>query len=135
MPLLDKLEDYLAKPGHLSRRSFVGKIVKGCLVLSGVVAGAGIGNVAFAANVLCCNLAWPHNLCPSDGCPCYPANEYTWSCLYNGCHVVCGECYNCQCSFYYFVCSPGCPCTPGAPTLESFQQMNMKFRAAGEKCH
>lgn len=141
MPLLDKLEDYFAQPGHLPRRSFIGKVVKGCLVASGVLAGASFSNVAFAANVECCNLAWPNNICPgNDGsCPCEPSNPYNWSCTINigghRCSVICGECYNCQCSYYINVCSRGCPCLPGAPTFESFQQMNIKALAAGEKCH
>lgn len=141
MLLLDKLEDYLAKPGHLSRRSFAGKIAKGCLVLSGVLAGVGFGNVAFAANVECCNLSWPNNICPgNDGfCPCSPSGAYNWSCSIriggHNCLVICGECNNCQCSYYINVCSRGCPCIKGAPTLESFQQMGMQHRVAGEKCH
>jgi len=138
MPLLDKLEDYIAKPGHLSRRSVIGKITKGCVVLAGVVAGAGFGNVAFASNIACCNLAWPNNICQTI-CPCEPSNSYSWYCSYtisgHTCHVVCGECYNCACSYYYYVCSRGCPCEKGAPTLESIQQLNMTFRAAGEQCH
>lgn len=149
MPFLDELADYLAKFGQLSRRTVLGKLTRGCAVLAGVLAGVSLHDVAYAANVACCNLAYPNNICSSDyyngicPCNCDPTNgcEYAWTCQYhsNGhyCTWVCGECYGCQCSYAYQLCGGGCPCAPGAPTLAELIQSRPSVRmlAAGEKCH
>lgn len=146
MPSLDKLADYLAKPGQLSRRTALGKITRGCAVIAGVLAGVSFHDLAYAANVACCNLAYPNNICSSNYysglCPCTnctPTNgcEYTWTCQYGHCAWVCGECWNCQCSYAFQLCGGGCPCAPDAPTLAELIQSrgNVRMLAAGEKCH
>ncbi len=138
MPSLDELENRLAKPGYLSRRSALGKISRGCAALIGaIVGGIGLNDVAYAANVVCCNLAYPNNLCNSNigYCPCSNPNQWQWTCTYNGCSWVCGECYNCNCSYVYRLCSRGCACLPDAPSVESIALLNLPHRAVGEACH
>jgi hypothetical protein len=86
-------------------------------------------------NVECCCLLYPsppYNFCNSDyysrQCPaskqgCSGSGQpWEWVCNQNIngrlCAFVCGECYCSCCSYAYPLCSPGCACIPGAPTLE-----------------
>jgi len=143
MPFLDKFEDYLAKPGRMSRRTAFGRITKGCAVIAATIAGIGFYDTAYAANVACCNLSWPKNFCNSDyydgECPCCQKCNYAWVCNYNynghNCAWVCGECDQCSCSYAYQLCGTGCPCDPGAPSIDAIRTLNLPMRAMGEKCH
>ncbi len=105
MSLIERLEDVAATPGKLSRRTFVGRIAKLSAAAAAVSAGAAaFAGKAYAGNYLCCNLAYPDNWCTSDYChgicPCGYA-PYQWTCSHNGQQVVCGECYECECSYAY----------------------------------
>lgn len=132
MEFLNKAEDEVAKPGWLSRRTVLKTAVKGCAALAAMAAGLRL-DTAYAGNVACCNLAYPNNMCRQyNPCPC-PDTAYEWTCKYNGCTIVCGECYACRCSYIYQTCSPGCPCAPGAPTSEAVFKF-LPMRAAGT-CH
>jgi hypothetical protein len=114
--LIQKAEELVARPGRLSRRSFVGRMAK--VSAGAMAAAAGLGQFpskAYAGNVVCCNLAYPNNICNSyyegtNACPSGCGTSWTWTCSYNGCPWVCGECYSCSCSFAYPLCHTGCPC-------------------------
>jgi hypothetical protein len=116
--LIDKAEELAAKPGRLSRRGFVGRMAKLSAGAMAAVAGlAEFPGSAHAANVVCCNLAFPNNICNSNyegtnKCPTNCGTSWTWTCSYgaNHCPWVCGECYSCSCSFTYPICRSGCPC-------------------------
>lgn len=132
MEFLPKVENVLAKPGWLSRRIFLQRLVKGSIAVAGLAAGIKLDN-AYAANYLCCNLAYPNNICKTyDPCPC-GGSYYEWTCRYNGCMIVCGECWSCDCSYAYQACSPGCPCAPGAPSADSLIRF-LPMREPGT-CH
>ncbi len=140
MSLLDRIEDYMARPGRLPRHSFLGWTVKACAALDAVAEGTlRVADLASACsptsgsnpcpggpwNDACCCLLYPDKICNSDyydgqcPCACAPSNPWEWTCRNsNGCHIVCGECYNCGCSYAYQLCSVGCPCLPQAPSVE-----------------
>lgn len=117
MAPLEKLENFAAKPGRLSRRTFVGRVAKASAAIAAGLAGiAEFPGAAHAANYHCCTLAYPSNWCNSDftahQCPCSDT-PWEWLCGENFCTWVCGECYACSCSYAYFIpCNGRCPCTP-----------------------
>jgi hypothetical protein len=114
--LIDKAEELVAKPGRLSRRRFVGRMAKLSAGAMAAVAGlAEFPGQAYAVNVACCTLAYPHNICNSNyygtnNCPTNCGTSWTWTCNYNHCPWICGECYSCSCSFAYALCRSGCYC-------------------------
>lgn len=118
MSIFDKLEQTLTKPGKLSRRSAIGRISRGCAILVGAIAGISIYDTAHAdGNGPCCHLAYPNNHCPNEaifGCPCSNPDQWQWHCTYGVCTYICGECYNCQCSYLIPTCH-------GSPTDDSFR--------------
>src|SRR5689334_8295485 len=111
MQYLDKIEDFFTKPGRLSRRSALGRIVKGCTAIAAALAGIQFyGKVTYAYAAACCNLLFSY--CSTyDHCPC-GGTHYEWYCSYgpNHCPWVCGECYGCSCSYAYPQCRVHCPC-------------------------
>lgn len=146
MRWLDKLEDQLAKPGALPRRSFFGWIAKSAVAIAAASAGiAGFAKTAFAGNYYCCDLVYPNNFCTtydgsscsnSTGCSgssCSTDSAYTWLCSYGHCTWLCGECTGCCCSYAYQLCSPGCPCEPGRASVDALSKF-LPLRAPGE-CH
>lgn len=144
MKFLYDLEDQIAKPGWLTRRALLNRLVKSCAALAAVAAGIPLKEAAACSNCqchgtpnnACCCLCWPNNFCKSDyysgQCPCSDT-PYQWYCTYNGCHIVCGECYNCCCSYAYQLCSIGCPCDPQAPSADIMTLLVPKRTAA--TCH
>lgn len=144
MKSLTNIEDYLAEPGKLSRRSFMGRAAKLSAAAAGVAAGvAAFPSKSYAANYACCTLAWPSNWCQSNYwegvCPCSDT-PYEWTCGYNGCVFTCGECYDCECSYAYeHYCTPNCACSPAlqafADSLDfKTRSMYVPFRKPGERC-
>jgi len=133
MALLAKLEDLLAKPGALSRRSFLGKAVTGCAILTATAAGVAANPLAAygCTYYACCCLAhYPPNWCGSQvySCPCDGSTPYTWVCCCSGgLEYVCGECDSCNCSFAYALGT-----SPGAthPALAKFEAGSVPDQAA-----
>ncbi|GEM_PF-2974056 len=146
MRWLDRLEDHLAKPGSLPRRSFFGWIAKSAVAIAATGAGiAGFAKTAFASNYYCCTLIYPNNFCTtydatscSNSTGCSINDAYTWLCSYGDCTWLCGECYDsqtsCHCSYAYQLCSPGCPCEPGRASVDALSKF-VPLRAPGERCH
>lgn len=136
MEFLRDIEDKMAKPGWISRQKLIKRAAKASAALAALAAGMRLDN-AYAGNVYCCNLAYPNNTCNSDymhgHCPC-TATPYQWTCYSGGCKIVCGECYACSCSYAYFPCQPGCPCSQGAPSIDALNLL-LPHRTAGEACH
>jgi len=136
MEFLRDIEDKMAKPGWLSRQTFIKRAAKASAALAALVAGMRLDN-AYASNVYCCTLLYPNNTCNSNymqgQCPC-PTTPYQWTCYSGGCKIVCGECYACKCSYAYFPCQPGCPCRHDAPSIDTMNLL-LPHRAAGEACH
>ncbi len=159
--LLERAEDFLGRPGRLSRRTFLGRAVQICAAVGGLAAGimpldqvlaacggyqTGTDPCGGYANMECCCLSYttaPHYPCNSDfynrQCPptasgcgsSLSAQPYEWTCRVGTCTWICGECYCSCCSYAYSACSPGCPCSPAAPSLEfKLLQMQHARRAA-----
>ncbi len=107
MSWLDDLEKWAAKPGALPRRSFIGWVAKSSVAVAGTIAGiSALAKSAQAGNYYCCELAYPNNWCTSYNdqgyCAiggCHESNAYEWTCFYGNCQWICGECYDCSCSF------------------------------------
>jgi hypothetical protein len=138
MEFLHEIEDRIAKPGWLSRRTFLGRVAKVSAAVTAFAAGIQLDN-AYAVNVACCVLAYS-TTCDSNyyqgQCPCptpHSGDHYEWFCKYNGCTTVCGECYPCKCSYAYQACSLGCPCFAGAPTADAIAKF-LPLKAQGT-CH
>jgi len=135
MAFLHKLEDQLAKPGALSRRVFLNGVTKSCAAFAALAAGLRAEDV-HAYPYACCTLLY--SFCASNSCPCSSSKNYTWTCRDSttGCYYMCGECYGCNppCSYAQEVCSQGCPCALGAPSIDAIAKFG-PLRAVGEKCH
>jgi hypothetical protein len=121
--LLEKAEAFAAKPGRLSRRTLVGRLAKVSAGLAFGAAGldafrgtsARVAQAAYGWDQ-CCTLVYPESICSSEykctnKCPSGCGEAWTWTCqARNGCTLVCGECYDCKCSFSYKVCTSTCTC-------------------------
>jgi hypothetical protein len=104
--LVEKAEDLAAKPGRLSRRTFVGRVAK---VSAGLVAaaagiaslrGSGFPAVAGLAYVQsCCNLAYPWRSCSGGHCDKVHCTYKEWTCRDQNNQVwTCSDCVGCNCS-------------------------------------
>ena len=135
MRFLHNIEDQIARPGVLSRRVLLNRAAKGCAALAAIAAGVRF-DIAHATQYGCCTLVY--SLCEYEQCPCSSSQNYYWQCRdsSNGCIVQCVECYGCNppCSYVMQLCSPGCPCAPGALSVEEAAKLG-PFRLAGERCH
>lgn len=104
---MESLEDRLAKPGRLSRRSLLGKLTKVAFAAGVAVAGSVIPlNAAYACRyVSCCCLDYPNDCswCSSQ-LSCWtscPGSCWEWVCLVGGSsRVDCIECHaqGCACA-------------------------------------
>lgn len=136
MNIVEKLADRVSQPGRLSRRSFFGRAAKASAAVAAAATGAGVWTkAAYAYDYRCCTLAYGPPWCSSDyysgTCPC-ATTSWEWVCWYGGCPWVCGECYDCNCSYSYPSCAPGCPCSPQAPQITSPRFMFAPRRAPGQ---
>lgn len=148
MTTLEKLQLKASEPGRLSRRTLVGRVVKLSAAVAATAAGAAkFTDVAYAGNYGCCNLVWVDNFCNSDyysgQCPSGCGTPYEWTCTAGSCLYYCGECYDCACSYGYFIpCSPGCACSPELAPLaktitarQGAKSLYVPHRKRGERCH
>ena len=105
--MLERLESLpllIADPG-LNRRRFISRAMRFSAAVAATAAGVGATTQVEAANVHCCNLAFPNNICRQP-CPC-STTFWAWDCTDSrDCRTwSCGECWNCGCSVLTKICN------------------------------
>lgn len=121
MSVLEKIEYRLAE--RTSRKSFIGRLMKGSVVAGAAVVGLAFPSTALAVcrYVACCALSYCSN-CSNCSCTgsCWSSQAWSWTCVWtggDGCQYQCVECPKCSCSCAVRLCSPGCPCFTDAGVI------------------
>lgn len=118
MNVLERIEESISRSEHLSRRSFLGRLTKGSVVLTGALGGLAFASGGRAGGicrtVACCSLLYCPD-CPDCSCTgsCYSPSAWSWVCTWtggDGCQYQCIECPGCSCSCAVRLCTSNCPC-------------------------